>query len=188
MMENYLISDIPPTYWKAISTNDSDFDNMFFYGVKTTKIFCRPSCKSRLPNRQNVFIFNKAQAALELGFRPCKRCKPDNLLLPNEEWIGQVCEWIDVNFQRDITLNFLSEIFHSSPFHLQRTFNNVKGVSPLAYIQQKRLTTAAKKLIDTNDTIQFIASEVGYPNHSYFSTVFKRYFNVTPHHYRKQYR
>ncbi|SDK00315.1 bifunctional transcriptional activator/DNA repair enzyme AdaA [Sediminibacillus albus] len=187
-MDNYPIPSIPSKYWKAISNNDSDFDNEFYYGVKTTKIFCRPSCKSRVPNKNNVYIFKEAQSALELGFRPCKRCKPDNLLLPNEEWVEIICEWMDKNFQDDITLNSLSEIFHSSPFHLQRTFNKVKGESPLAYLQKKRLTTAAKKLKDTNYPIQLISSEVGFPNNSYFSTVFKKYYQVTPNNYRKQFR
>lgn len=187
-MDNYPIPNIPPIYWKAISNNDSSYDNKFYYGVKTTKIFCRPSCKSRIPNKNNVYIFKKAQSALEFGFRPCKRCKPDNLLLPNEEWIELICDWIDENFQNDITLSSLSETFHSSQFHLQRTFNKVRGESPLSYLQKIRLTTAADKLKNTDYPIQVISSEVGFQNNAYFSTVFKKYYNVTPKNYRKQFR
>ncbi|MBR7796977.1 helix-turn-helix domain-containing protein [Agaribacter marinus] len=178
---------IPSEYWHAISNNDSNFDDHFYYGVKTTKIFCRPSCKSRLPNKDNVYIFKKAQIALQLGFRPCKRCKPDNVLLPNEEWIELICAWIDKNYDENITLHVLANVFHSSPFHLQRTFNKIKKESPLNYLQRIRLNRAANQLKETNHTIQFISSSVGFSNSSYFSTVFKKYYNITPNNYRKKF-
>ncbi|MCR6106804.1 methylphosphotriester-DNA--protein-cysteine methyltransferase family protein [Salipaludibacillus agaradhaerens] len=187
-MDNCQIPNIPSVYWMAISNNDSSFDNKFYYGVKTTKIFCRPSCKSRIPNKNNVYIFKEAQSALEFGFRPCKRCQPDNLLLPNEEWIKLICDWINENFQDDMTLNSLSETFHSSQFHLQRTFNKVKGESPLSYLKKIRLTTAADKLKNTDYPIQVISSEVGFQNSAYFSTAFKKHYNVAPKNYRKQFR
>ncbi|WP_120379303.1 MULTISPECIES: bifunctional transcriptional activator/DNA repair enzyme AdaA [Clostridia] len=187
-MDNYPIQNIPPEYWTAISNNDSSFDNQFYYGVKTTKIFCRPSCKSRVPNKDNVFIFENAQAALQIGFRPCKRCKPDNILLPNEQWIELICEWIEKNYHENISLNILADTFHSSPFHLQRTFNKIKGESPLNYLQRIRVNNAAKKLQETDQSIQFISSSVGFPNNSYFSTVFKKHYNLTPNNYRKKFK
>lgn len=62
--------------WQAIVQNDSSYDDKFYYGVKTTRIFCRPSCKSRPPKIENVRIFQNVQQALSENFRPCKRCKP----------------------------------------------------------------------------------------------------------------
>ncbi len=184
-MDNYPIQSIPSEYWNAISECDSRFDKQFYYGVKTTRIFCRPSCKSRVPNKGNVLVFESAQNFLKLGFRPCKRCKPDNILLPNEQWIELICEWIERNYQEEISLNILADTFHSSPFHLQRTFNKVKGESPLNYLQHIRLTNAAKKLKETEDSIKYISSSVGFTNSSYFSTVFKKYYNISPNNYRK---
>lgn len=65
--------------WDAVKQNDKTCDGIFFYAVKSTGIFCRPSCKSRLPKKDNVTFFNTADQALAAGFRPCKRCRPDLL-------------------------------------------------------------------------------------------------------------
>lgn len=184
-MDNYPVQSIPSEYWNAISECDSKFDKKFYYGVKTTRIFCRPSCKSRVPNKNNVLVFKSAQDFIKLGFRPCKRCKPDNVLLPNEEWVELICEWIERNYKEDISLNILADTFHSSPFHLQRTFNKVKGESPLNYLRRIRLTKAAKRLAETEESVQYISSSIGFPNSSYFSTIFKRHYNISPTAYRK---
>ena len=65
--------------WLALSKNDCRFDGQFFYGVSTTLIFCRPSCPSKVPLRQHVSIFLSQCAAIDAGYRPCKRCRPDDL-------------------------------------------------------------------------------------------------------------
>ena len=65
--------EITDETWEIIKNNDKNFDNKLWYGVATTKIFCRPSCVSRLPKRENVSIFQAAEQALEEGYRPCKR-------------------------------------------------------------------------------------------------------------------
>lgn len=70
--------------WQAIIDNDASYNNQFFYAVKTTRIFCKPSCKSRVPKKENVRIFSNAKQALQANFRPCKRCKPTNENLPEE--------------------------------------------------------------------------------------------------------
>lgn len=68
------------TEFTAIRGNDASFDGRFFYGVASTKIFCRPSCISRAPKRENVRIFADTEAATTAGFRPCKRCQPQNYI------------------------------------------------------------------------------------------------------------
>ena len=108
-------------HWQAIIHNDSSYDSKFFYAVKSTG-FCRPSCKSRIPNKNNVRIFHHAEQALSENFRPCKRCKPNGLTLPNEEWVEQIKEYIEKHFDEALTLDILAEMCHGSPFHLQRTF------------------------------------------------------------------
>jgi AraC family transcriptional regulator of adaptative response / methylphosphotriester-DNA alkyltransferase methyltransferase len=65
--------------WKAVIENNVDSDGKFFYAVRTTKIFCRPSCKSKNPLRINVVFFDNKQQATNAGYRPCKRCRPDLL-------------------------------------------------------------------------------------------------------------
>lgn len=65
--------------WNCVIKNDISSDGKFFYAVKTTKIFCKPSCKSKTPLRNNVTFFNTKQQAINAGYRPCKRCRPDLL-------------------------------------------------------------------------------------------------------------
>src|SRR5699024_9504338 len=63
--------------WEAAISCDARYDGIFFYAVKTTGIFCRPSCKSRIPNKKNVSFFMNVAEAQDAGYRPCKRCRPD---------------------------------------------------------------------------------------------------------------
>lgn len=173
-------------YWKAIVECDPAYDDTFIYAVKTTGIYCRPSCKSRLPKRENVHIFKNAYMAMEGNFRPCKRCRPDGQILPAEEWIDQITEWIDDHYHQHMTLDELAALFHGSPFHLQRLFKQVKGSSPAEYIQKLRLEKAVG-LLETGDRkVAGIAAEVGFQSTPYFITLFKKKTGCTPAAYRKK--
>lgn len=180
-----MVSRIPDNFWKAVMENDAAYDNTFYYAVKTTGIFCRPSCKSRPPNKENVRIFKNAKLAQLENFRPCKRCKPDGLHLPDEEWIKQLTEWIDENYSAPLTLDVLAEACHGSPYHLQRTFKRIKGISPTEYIQHVRIAKAAQYLNITDESVTTIGAAVGYPNTAYFITLFKKRMTQTPAEYRK---
>ncbi|MGE7186806.1 bifunctional transcriptional activator/DNA repair enzyme AdaA [Peribacillus sp. NPDC006672] len=180
-------TDIPYDYWKAIIECNAAYDDHFLYGVKTTGIFCRPSCKSRVPNKENVKIFKNAMMALDEDFRPCKRCKPDGLNLPTKEWVEQIAEWIDIHFREPLTLNRLADISHGSPYHLQRSFKRVKGISPTEYIQRLRLEQACRLLESSEHPITEIGLAVGFSSTPYFLTLFKRKMGKTPSGYRKVY-
>ncbi|EJR53312.1 hypothetical protein IIM_02676 [Bacillus cereus VD107] len=173
-------------YWQAIIHNDSSFDDKFFYAVKSTRIFCRPSCKSRIPNKNNVRIFLNVEQASYEKFRPCKRCKPNGLTLPNEEWINQITEYIQKHYCDALTLDLLAEMCHGSPYHLQRTFKKIVGISPIEYIQQFRITKATEYLSHTNQSIIEISTAVGIENPEYFATLFKKKTGFTPTEYRKK--
>lgn len=179
---------IPAVYWKAILENDASFDDRFFYGVQTTRIFCRPSCRSRVPNKENVRIFKNAYAALAENFRPCKRCRPDGLNLPAADWVEQITEWMDGHFTERITLERLADISHGSPYHLQRLFKRFKGCTPLEYIQRLRLEKASQLLAETDCPIAEIGRLTGFPNAPYFITLFKKKNGQTPANYRKSLR
>ncbi|MFD6440955.1 bifunctional transcriptional activator/DNA repair enzyme AdaA [Peribacillus sp. NPDC060186] len=180
-------TDIPNDYWKAIIDCDAAYDDHFLYGVKTTGIFCRPSCKSRVPNKENVKIFKNAYMALEENFRPCKRCKPEGLNLPTEEWIEQITEWINQHYSEPLTLNKLADISHGSPYHLQRLFKRVKGLSPTEYIQQLRLEKAIRMLESSEQPVTEIGLAAGFSSTPYFITLFKKKMGNTPSGYRKAY-
>ncbi len=109
-------------YWQAIIHNDSSYDSKFFLCCEINWNLCRPSCKSRIPNRNNVPNFHHAEQALSENFRPCKRCKPNGITLPNEEWVEQIKDYIEKHYDESLTLDMLVEMCHGSPFHLQRTF------------------------------------------------------------------
>lgn len=123
--------------WSAVTRRDPDADGAFFYGVKTTGVFCRPSCASRQPRRENVDFFTDTDAARAAGFRDCKRCQPGGL--PRElEIVNRACAALDADPQQRLTLAQLSDAVHVSPFHLQRLFKRVVGVSPRQYQAAQR--------------------------------------------------
>lgn len=171
--------------WQAILQNDVAYNDIFFYAVKTTGIFCRPSCKSKAPNRENACIFQNAEQALAAGFRPCKRCKPTGERLPDKEWVALMTEYIDHNYMVPLTLETLAEVCHGSPYHLHRTFKKVKGITPVDYIQQKRIAKASEYLLTTEQAVAEIALRVGLPNTSYFITLYKKKTGYTPTQFRQ---
>jgi AraC family transcriptional regulator of adaptative response / methylphosphotriester-DNA alkyltransferase methyltransferase len=171
--------------WQAIINNDTSYDSQFFYAVKTTGIFCRPSCKSRSPKRENIVLFQTAEQALSANYRPCKRCKPTGQRLPDDEWVSLVTEYIDRNYMKALTLNILADISHGSPYHLHRTFKNIKGITPIEYIQNTRIEQAKKQLLSSDKPVSEVGMSVGMSNTPYFITLFKRKTGHTPANYRQ---
>lgn len=172
--------------WQAILCNDASYNDKFFYAVKTTGIFCRPSCKSRAPKKENVRIFQNAAEALSKDFRPCKRCKPTGQRLPDTEWVAQITHFIDENYRETLTLATLADMCHGSPYHLHRTFKRIKGMTPVEYVQQTRVAKAKSLLVQSDQSVTDIASAVGMPNAPYFITLFKKMTGHTPNEYRQQ--
>jgi AraC family transcriptional regulator of adaptative response / methylphosphotriester-DNA alkyltransferase methyltransferase len=171
--------------WRAITQNDPSYDDVFIYAVTSTGICCRPSCQSRDPKKENVRIFNNADEAVAAGFRPCKRCKPGGIRLPDEEWVVQIRAYIDANYPSPLSLETLADMCHGSPYHLQRTFKRIVGKTPMEYIQQIRISRAINELQSTDKSIAEIGLSVGLPNTSYFITLFKNKTGHTPKQYQK---
>lgn len=174
--------------WQAIVNNDASSDGAFVYAIKTTRIFCKPSCKSRVPNKENVLIFRDAEDALTAGFRPCKRCKPLNERLPDVEWADQIAKYIEQHYNEQLNLQTIAEHCHGSPYHLHRTFKRIKGMTPAEYIQRLKIRKASESLVSTDKTMENIAQEVGMTNPAYFITWFKKMTGLTPGNYRQAYR
>jgi AraC family transcriptional regulator of adaptative response / methylphosphotriester-DNA alkyltransferase methyltransferase len=171
--------------WHAVINNDVSYDGQFFYAVKTTGIFCRPSCKSKPPKKENISLFRTAEQAISAKFRPCKRCKPTGQRLPDDEWVALVTEYIDRNYMESLTLDILADICHGSPYHLHRTFKRVNEITPVEYIQQKRIQQAKEQLVTTEKAITEVGLSVGLANTPYFITLFKKKTGYTPAIYRQ---
>ncbi|WP_125763827.1 bifunctional transcriptional activator/DNA repair enzyme AdaA [Companilactobacillus hulinensis] len=179
-MRKYPLTD---TRWHSIINNDTTADNKFFYGVKTTMIFCKPSCHSRKPARENVLIFKTAKEAQAANFRPCKRCQPTGNV-PNTEWVDEITHFIDTNYQRKLTLDRIAEECHGSPFHLQKVFKRENGYTPAQYLTTIRLAKAKELLKNSGLSVKSIALRVGFSSDTYFITVFKQRNNQTPDEFR----
>ena len=170
--------------WDAVVARDAQADGAFFYAVATTGVFCRPSCASRLPRRENVAFFGTVDEARAGGFRPCKRCRPDGL--PRELTIVErACAALDADPQARLTLAQLSEAVHVSPFHLQRLFKRVVGVSPREY-QAARRGAALRDALQRGEHVTRAALDAGFnsPSRLYGSVAGE--LGMPPSTYRKK--
>lgn len=138
-------------YWTAVQQNDARFDGAFYLGVKTTGIYCRPSCRARTPKRENVEFFSSINAAEKFGLRACLRCKPKQIagLDPQIRKILEVCEILAA--EPETKLESLAEIVDLSQFHLQRIFKDTIGVSPKKYAEAKRMEKFKEELRSGSD-------------------------------------
>lgn len=170
--------------WVAIATNDKAYNERFLYAVHSTKICCKPSCPSRLPHREKVCIFTSLEMAMKEGFRPCKRCRPENVRLPNEEWVALINAFLETHYMYDVTLDKLALRFHGSKFHLSRMYKEVTGVTLTQHVTQLRLREAKQLLHDTTLRIHEIAARVGFHSSAYFVAVFKQQELQTPKQYQ----
>jgi AraC family transcriptional regulator, regulatory protein of adaptative response / methylated-DNA-[protein]-cysteine methyltransferase len=153
--------------WEAIATRDARFDGRFVYGVTSTRIFCRPTCPSRRPRRDRVRVFAAPGDAVAAGFRACRRCRPDTSTAPSatDRAVARARRLIDAHVAegRDgrVTLAALGTACGLSPFHLQRAFRRVVGVSPRAYADERR-AERMRAALQRGDTVTTATYDAGY--------------------------
>src|ERR1700691_6036891 len=126
--------------WHAVQSRDRAADGAFVYAVLSTGIYCRPSCPSRKPRREQVVFFPLPEAAEQQGFRACQRCRPRaiNLRDPRSESVARVCREIDEQIRAEndgasearLTLATLSRAVGMVPHQLERAFRRVMGITP----------------------------------------------------------
>src|SRR5208282_709427 len=127
--------------WSAVLGSDARQDGAFVYAVRSTGVYCRPSCPSRRPRRDMVSFFAVPEAAERAGFRACRRCNPKDTR-PRDRKLDAVrkaCRYIDAHGEAVITLGELGRAVGLSPHHLQRVFTRTIGISPRAYADARRL-------------------------------------------------
>jgi len=184
MRESALITD--KEKWEAVISCNKDYDGFFFYGVKTTGIFCRPSCKSKAPARENVVFFDSAETAMKEGFRPCKRCCPDKeAFWPALEIVKSIKAVLDENYNRSVELGRISVQLGISINHMERLFKQHIGLTPKQYINRLRVDKASELLKEADGEILDIAYRTGFGSLSNFYRCFKQHTGCTPKEYRR---
>jgi AraC family transcriptional regulator of adaptative response/methylated-DNA-[protein]-cysteine methyltransferase len=171
--------------WQAVLARDRSLDGAFVFGVSSTGIFCRPSCPSKRPRRENVSFFPDALQAEQSGYRACLRCRPKAIDgNPQSALVRAMCRYIEQHIEDSLTLNLLAKEFRLSPFHLQRTFKSVLGVSPKAYIDAIRLRQVKHNLEAGHDvTTALYAAGYGSSSRLYERTATQ--LGMTPEKYRR---
>ena len=147
--------------WEAVAQRRSASDGYFVVAVRTTKIYCRPSCPSRTPKRENVSFFASPDEAEAAGYRACKRCRPREGARPDAALVRAVCAAIDTAIEAPPSLADLSARFGKSPFHLQRVFKRATGVTPKQYAAARR-TERAKIALRGQRGVTTAIYEAGY--------------------------
>jgi AraC family transcriptional regulator of adaptative response/methylated-DNA-[protein]-cysteine methyltransferase len=137
--------------WNAVVSRDTSDTGEFFYAVKTTGVYCRPTCASRRPLRKNVEFFATPAEAREQGYRACKRCRPDDAaesssINPINAVVHELARQIEAHPEQPFRLAQLAQRAGYSPFHLQRNFKAIIGSTPKEYQTAARLRTFKQEL------------------------------------------
>jgi AraC family transcriptional regulator of adaptative response/methylated-DNA-[protein]-cysteine methyltransferase len=171
--------------WNAVLERNRALDGRFVYAVKTTGIYCRPSCPSRRPNRGNVEFFDKPEMARKAGYRSCARCAPDASMNKSEAVVEKVKTFIEKHFGESLTLDKLAKAIGMSPFHLQRLFKAETGLTPRQYVDQLRISTVKREL-SAGRQVTDALYEAGYGSSSRLYERSSKQLGMTPGAYRKK--
>jgi AraC family transcriptional regulator, regulatory protein of adaptative response / DNA-3-methyladenine glycosylase II len=172
-------------FWQAIEAQDPRFDGWVFCGVKTTGIYCRPSCPARTPKRENVCFFVSAAAAQAAGFRACKRCRPD-ATPGSPDWdlradlVGRAMRLIaDGVVDREGVGGLASRLGYSER-HVHRQLVTVVGAGPIALARAQRAQTARILLETTDVPITGVAFAAGFHSVRQFNATIQEVFALSP--------
>jgi AraC family transcriptional regulator, regulatory protein of adaptative response / methylated-DNA-[protein]-cysteine methyltransferase len=182
--------------WQAVRSRDRRADGVFVYAVRSTGIYCRPSCPSRKPQRQQVEFFPLAEAAEQKGFRPCRRCRPHTAPVadPKIAAVARVCREIDariltapdVDADADtrLTLSGLSQPLGLSTHQLERAFRATIGITPRQYADAQRMRRLKSRL-KKGDNVTTALYEAGYGSSSRLYERAPSHLGMTPAAYRR---
>jgi AraC family transcriptional regulator, regulatory protein of adaptative response / methylated-DNA-[protein]-cysteine methyltransferase len=171
--------------WAQLLAHDAQADGQFFYAVKTTGIYCRPSCGARAPRPENVIFHLTAADAESAGFRPCKRCKPDQSPLPevHADKVAQACRLIETAEVMP-TLTQLAADAGLSTYHFHRVFKSITGLTPKAYASAYRAEIMREKLAAQSKVTDAIY-DAGYTSNSRFYETANHTLGMKPGQYLK---
>ena len=198
-MDSRTLADDSDACYMALKAHDARFDGCFFTGVRSTGIYCRPVCRVRTPKRENCQFFQLAAQAEQAGFRPCLRCRPElapRQFLPGTApipaWSMQDASGIlavqaaalmdapSTTGAPPLTIQSLADKLGISDRHLRRIFEAQFGVSPLQYLQTRRLLNAKQLLTDTLLPINRVADMSGFTSVRAFNAAFGQHYGLNP--------
>jgi AraC family transcriptional regulator of adaptative response/methylated-DNA-[protein]-cysteine methyltransferase len=170
--------------WEAVVRRDPKADGEFYYSVKTTGVYCRPSCSARLPRRENVQFHTTCDAAEKAGFRPCKRCQPNGPALDEQyaATVAKACRIIKTANQA-LKLEVLAKSVGMSPFHFHRVFTRMVGLTPKAYANAHR-EECVRKTLRRRGTVTEAIYEAGYNSNSRFYEKSSEMLGMPPNRFR----
>jgi AraC family transcriptional regulator of adaptative response/methylated-DNA-[protein]-cysteine methyltransferase len=180
--------------WHAVETRDRRADGAFVYAVRSTGIYCRPSCPSRKPQRGQVVFFPLPEAAEQRGFRPCRRCHPRTIHPrdPRAEAVARVCREIEARIHGDgagtgetpVTLGALSGSVGMSPHQLERAFRSLMGITPRQYADAQRMRRLKSRL-RKGDDVTTALYDAGFGSSSRLYERAPSHLGMTPATYRR---
>ncbi|MCR5691553.1 MAG: AraC family transcriptional regulator [Eubacterium sp.] len=175
--------------WEAIKNRNKSYDGRIFCACKTTKIVCRPSCTSKIGKRESLEIFYNLEDALEAGYRPCYRCRPDL-----EDWEGagvdlamQVKDFIEKRYQEKFSMKKMADYLHNNEDYMGRVFKSVTGWTPLQYHNFIRCQKSLEYLKDREVSVSMAGYNVGFVSPSHYTKVFKSIYGISPSTFRKRF-
>lgn len=163
---------------RAYKQSDSSYNGIFYLGVKSTGIFCLPSCSARKPLPQNVEYFSSSREAVFAGYRPCKRCKPMEAIGTPPEWVTKLLNVIDENPTARYNDQFLRSI-KIDPARARRYFLKNYGMTFQAYCRGRRLGISFEQIRE-GKKLDDVALGYGYESHSGFREAFSKTFGNPP--------
>lgn len=184
-LPNVEASSLDEARWAPVLARDPDFDGRFFFSVTTTGIYCRPSCAARRPKRGHVRFHHTAAEAERAGFRPCKRCKPNepSLLQQQAAKVRAACRLIE-QAEDAPKLAALAAAADLSPSHFHRIFKSVLGITPKAYAAAQRNNRLREEL-GRSATITEAIYGAGFNSSSRFYAKSSEALGMTPSQFRK---
>ncbi|MGQ0702556.1 MAG: bifunctional transcriptional activator/DNA repair enzyme AdaA [Gemmatimonadales bacterium] len=168
----------PTELYRALVRRDPSYEGLFVAGIRTTGIFCRPTCSARKPKRENVEFFARAEHALAAGFRPCQRCRPLEPAGEHPAWAERLLDRLEENPAERLTDRVLREM-DIQPATARRYFQGRFGMTLHAYARARRLGLALDKL-GNGGPVTPVGFESGFESDSGFRDAFKRLFGTTP--------
>ena len=183
MINSTPLSTNPDELWRAVLARDRAADGQFVYAVKSTGVYCRPSCPSRRPKRESVEFFVKPADARRAGYRSCLRCLPDQ---PDAQskWIADCCRLLERDLDRAVSLAELAALAGVSVFHLQRTFKQHLGVTPREYQDALRMGRV-KQGLSNGSSITDAIYDAGFNSVSRFYERAGEHFGMSPFTYKR---